>query len=199
MAAPDQEYRSLMLRKVKQVAESHGGIMKIPRSVQKKLGFDVVSARGGHVYISIKAPGRNADKKIQNLEGELSAEKAFSGYKPAPDMIMEGALHDSIRSPCMEDFWLQKGWYREDEFSLHIINAKWAENPEAGREAMRFLVRKVLCKDPSKVSNDDIFLNGLMGLITTRYQGRIWLALLDAGLISDKEAEELSKRRSRAK
>jgi len=199
MAPPDQEYRSLMLRKAKQVAESHGGIMKIPRTVQKKLGFDIVSARGGRVYISIKPPGRNAEKKISRLQEELSAEKAFSGYKPPPDLVTSGAIRDSIHSPCMEDFWLKKGWYREDEFSLRLINAKWAESPEAGREAMRFLVRKVLCKEPKRLSRDDVFLNGLSGLLTLRYEGKIWIALLDAGLISKEEAEELSKNGGRAK
>lgn len=199
MAIPNQEYRSLMLRKVKQVAESHGGIMKIPRSVQKQLGFDIVSARGGRVYISIKPPGRSAEKKIGKLKEELSAEKAFSGYKPPPDLIAAGALQDSIRSPCMEDFWLKKGWFREDEFSIHLINARWADDPETGREAIRFLVKEVLKKEPKRLSRDDIFLNGLSGLLTLRYQGKLWIALLDAGLISKEEAEAISKNGGRAK
>lgn len=179
MADPAQTYRSLMLRKAQQLAKEHGGIARIPRRIQRKLGFDVISKRKGHV-ISVRIPAGDLSPRISELRAELPAAGAFGPSKPEPDALGRYTPVVSGDNPTMDDFWIMKGWYREDRFGIKLTRAKWQDEPDARTEAVRFLIEEVLKKDPRDTVREDFGSNRLGGLM--KYFGHVhYEALVAAG------------------
>lgn len=193
MAAPDQEYRSLMLRKVQQVAAQHGGISNIPRELQTKLGFDIIAGRKGSFSISVRIPDGDLSSRIAELKSELP-KITFESAKPEPERIFGKYVPQvSEEDPTMDDFWIMQGWYKEDRAGIRLIRAKWEENEKARADAVRFLVEKVLKKDPRGLTTEDFRSNRLSGLIDV-YGCSIYLAVVEAGYAySIKEALEHAK------
>jgi hypothetical protein len=81
----------------------------------------------------------------------------------------------------MEGFWLEQGWYRIERGGWELTPARWREaGDELRREAVRFLVEEVLCKDPRDVSQKDFRAHRLSGLLSRYYRKSPWRAVSDA-------------------
>lgn len=164
MADPAQTYRSLMLRKAQQLAKEHGGIARIPRRIQRKLGFDVISKRKGHV-ISVRIPAGDLSPRISELKAELPAAGAFGPSKPEPDALGRYTPVVSGDNPTMDDFWIMQGWYREDKFGIRLIRAKWEDDEALQLEAVRFLIERVFREDLRKFNSEAVASNRLRTLL----------------------------------
>ena len=180
MANQDQTYRSLVMRKVQQLAKEHGGLAKIPKSIQQKLGFDVIAKRKG-TSISVRIPPGDLASRIAELKKELpkvslksakpAAETIFGKYTPVP----------SLTNPTMDDFWILQGWYKDDRIGIKLTLAKWQDDEKVQRDAIRFLVDRVLKKTPRDIAQGDFHSNRLSGLLSKYYKNSPYEALLDAG------------------
>ncbi len=181
MPAPDQEYRSLMLRKAQLLAQQHGGLTSIPRKVQRRLAFDVIIQGKGSLSVSVRIPGGDLSSSISRLKAELSAEKAFAPHKPSPDQLGECIPIPPAANQTMDDFWVMREWYKEGQFGIRLTNADWSEDDEVREKAVRFLVEKALRKDPRDVTYEDFDSNRLESLLVNYYKGSPHLALTEAG------------------
>ncbi|MCP4648296.1 MAG: hypothetical protein GY852_11305 [bacterium] len=181
MANQDQTYRSLVMRKVQQLAKEHGGLAKIPKSIQQKLDFEVIAKRRGAVSVSVTIPPGNLSGKISQLQADLPAAKAFGPSKPAPDPFRKYTPVASQTNQTMDDFWIAQGWYKQDRIGIKLTLAKWKGDPWVRTEAVKFLVEKVLKKDPRDITQNDFTSNRLGGLINHQYKGSPYKALVEAG------------------
>jgi hypothetical protein len=106
----------------------------------------------------LSRPGTNAvittSAPASGRQGELMQ------FKAAPEQ-----LHTH---PTMADFWVQQGWYKtRGDGTVRLTRANWVDSFGARSEAVRFLVEKVLKKDPRDMTADDFDSNRLCGLLTT--------------------------------
>jgi len=180
MNSKESTYRSLVMRKVQQLAKEHGGLVKIPKSIQQKLGFDVIAKRKTHT-ISVRIPAGDLSSKIDQLQADLPAAKAFGSSKPAPDSFRKYTPVPSFTNQTMDDFWILQGWYKQDRIGIELGKAGWKDDPSVRKAAVRFLVEKVLKKDPRDITQKDFYSNRLSGLISHYYEGSPYAALIDAG------------------
>ena len=180
MANQDQAYRSLVMRKVQQLAKEHGGLAKIPRELQQRLGFDVIAKRKG-TSISVTIPSGDLSSKIAQLQTDVPAAKAFGSSKPAPDPFSRYTPVASQTNQTMDDFWILQGWYKEDRIGMELIPAKWKDDEKVRAESVRFLVERVLKKDPRDITKEDFDSNRLSGLLNRYYNSSPYKALLEAG------------------
>lgn len=180
MAVPGQEYHSLVIRKAQLLASEHGGLSKIPKELQKKLGFDIIAGRKGH-SISVRIPEGDLSSRIEALRGELPA-VTFHSAKPDPEKIFGKYVpRVSEENQTMEDFWIMQGWYKQDKLGIKLIQANWKDDPNVRTEAVKFLVEKVLKKDPRDITKEDFYSNRLSGLLMNYYSNSPYEALLEAG------------------
>lgn len=180
MPTASQTYRSLVMRKAQQLAKEHGGFARIPRELQRKLGFDVIAKRKTHT-ISVRIPQGDLSSKISQLEREVPTAKAFGKSKPGPDPFGRYYPVASEENPTMEDFWIGQGWYKEVKTGLKLTSARWGNDFLLARKATVFLAEKVLAKHPYEMSTRDFGENMLGGMLRTFYRGSAYRALADAG------------------
>jgi hypothetical protein len=84
--------------------------------------------------------------------------------------------------PTMADFWIKQGWYKPmKDGSKKLTRADWRQGSGIREDAVRFLVDKVLRKDPRDITQDDFYSNRLSGLLTKYYEGSPYKALKEAG------------------
>jgi hypothetical protein len=82
----------------------------------------------------------------------------------------------------MADFWIQHGWYKPmHDGSKKLIRADWNQDPGIRKDAVRFLVGKVLRKDHRDVVLEDFESNRLRGLLRGYYNSSPDSALKEAG------------------
>ncbi len=180
MANPDQTYRSLVMRKVQQLAKEHGGLAKIPKSIQQKLGFDVIAKRKG-TSISVRIPEGELASRIAELKKELPS-VSFKSAKPDTEAIFgKYTPRVSEENPTMEDFWIMQGWYTEDRSGIRLTLAKWKDDEGTQKEAVRFLVEKILKKPPRDITQDNFNSNRLGGLLISYYKSSQYEALVETG------------------
>ncbi|MBI5332664.1 MAG: hypothetical protein HZB65_03760 [Candidatus Aenigmarchaeota archaeon] len=99
----------------------------------------------------------------------------------------------------MEDFWIEMDWYKtQKNGTIKLTKAKWKDNELVKEDAVRFLIEKVLHKDPRDITTDDFYDNRLCGLLVNYYSGSPYQALIEAGLV-DKEHEKYMRRHGRAR
>ena len=89
-------------------------------------------------------------------------------------------LHEGRRAR-MDDFWIQNGWYKVmRDGSKKLTQAEWRQGMGIREEAVRFLVEKVLRKDPRDITGKNFESNRLGGLLPF-YNGSPYAALKEAG------------------
>lgn len=93
-------------------------------------------------------------------------------FKSGPDV--------PARSHTMAEFWIKQGWYRREGRLIVLKRAQWEAAPETRSAAVRFLVEKVLHKDPREVTDRDFRENMLSGMLSNS-RTCIYTALQDAG------------------
>jgi hypothetical protein len=88
----------------------------------------------------------------------------------------------SSSQAAMADFWIRHGWYVPmEEGKAKLTYAKWGQDSDIRKEAVRFLVEKVLKKNPRDVTAEDFKSNRLGGLFCIYYRASAYLALKEAG------------------
>jgi len=180
MNSKESTYRSLVIRKVQQLAKEHGGLAKIPREIQKQLGLEVIAKRKG-TSISVTIPPGDLSSKIDQLQADLPAAKAFGSSKPAPDPFGKYTPVASQTNPTMDDFWIAQGWYKQDRIGIKLTYASWKDDEKVRIDAVRFLVEKVLKKDPRDITLREFASNRLTGLIDKYFNGSPYKAFTEAG------------------
>ncbi len=82
----------------------------------------------------------------------------------------------------MDDFWIKHGWYKPmKDGSKKLTYADWCMGEGIRQDAVRFLVEKVLRKDPRDITYEDFESNRLGGLLTSYYKDSPYAALTEAG------------------
>ena len=180
MPTPEHTYRSLMIRKIQRISQEHGGLPKIPRKLQKELGFDVIAKRKGYsTYIIL--PLADLSERISELKRELS-QLSFHFANPDTEPIFGKCTPIALdENPTMDDFWIAQGWYKEDRIGIKLTPAKWQDDEKVRVASVRFLVNQVLQKDPRCITQDDFKANRLGGLMAGYYTGSPYKAFLEAG------------------
>ncbi|MDE1851280.1 MAG: hypothetical protein KGH69_01145 [Candidatus Micrarchaeota archaeon] len=74
-----------------------------------------------------------------------------------------------IKRKTMKHFWLMQGWYVVKDGTVALRSADW-RNPEARREAVRFLVDEVLEVEPRMIKTGD-FGNNMLRQLLNKYFG----------------------------
>lgn len=128
-------------------------------------------------------------KELPNDATRLSSARTFD-EKTALKQVLDGETQrrilrtakDSDQKFTMEDFWIMKGWHDENGLTL----AQWQYDTGSPREAVRFLVEKVLEKDPRDVTRADFYNNKLRSIIHNKRRGaqahyaNVYAAVADA-------------------
>ncbi|MDD5340572.1 MAG: hypothetical protein PHV13_04980 [Candidatus ainarchaeum sp.] len=81
----------------------------------------------------------------------------------------------------MEHFWIQHGWGIRSRHGIRLRNPQWKGAENTRRDAVRFLVDKVVKKEPRDMVQNDFKRNRLRGLLENYYRGSPYDALKDAG------------------
>ena len=114
------------------------------------------------------------------MQHKREATPASGIPKPAPALAKFKAEPD--KQVTMVDFWIQNGWYKKmKDSSIKLGRADWRGTSSIREEAVRFLVEKVLKKDPRDITQEDFYSNRLGGLLPNYYNGSPYAALKDAG------------------
>lgn len=170
MPEPGRGSPSQLLQKVQHLAEKHGGISKIPKAEQLRLGFEV-AARRGRVSISIPLP----------------AEGGFVKSKLPPEGPRGSAPSPKGAKPTMEELWINMGWYRKRGNGIVLTRPKWRGDEGVRKEAVEFLMHEVLGKEPRDITVKDFKSNRLGGLLHNYYGDSPYIALLESGYAYSKE------------
>jgi hypothetical protein len=87
-----------------------------------------------------------------------------------------------VTNSTMADFWIKHEWYKTmKDGNIKLTRADWRMGESIRQDAIKFLVEKVLTKDPLDITNEDFYSNRLSGLLTNYYNCSSYNALKDAG------------------
>ncbi len=82
----------------------------------------------------------------------------------------------------MANFWIKHGWYKVVKgVDKKLTKADWRMGEGIRQDAVRFLVEKVLRKDPRDIIEKDFHSNRLRGLLHHYYNWSPYAALREAG------------------
>ncbi len=171
-------YRRLMLQKAAELSQQHGGLKRIPAEVLQEHGIEV-QRKGRTATISITIPSQGVmERRIAGMKAQSTPiAKEVQPFKlpsePTPRSLSE-------RTATMEDFWVEQGWYKIDRHGWRLTNASWSEGDAVRRKAVRFLVDKVLQKNPREMISPDFLSNRLCGLLNKYYSGSPYEAVAEA-------------------
>jgi len=119
------------------------------------------------------------DAQIQRIKRLARIER----MKNEAEKIEIHGIHNSPNKKMVMEYLEQLGWKGKEGFGKKTrISRKILEARETRILLVRFMVEKVLKKDPKEVSRKDFEECGLVGLLE-RYGGGPFLALKDAGLV----------------
>lgn len=96
----------------------------------------------------------------------------------ARELLVEGPLQ---AKPTMADFWINHGWFKVKDGSKKLTRADWRMAEGIRRDAVRFLVEKVLGKEPRDITLEEFHSNRLRGLLNGYYNDSPCDALKEAG------------------
>jgi hypothetical protein len=104
--------------------------------------------------------------------------------RQADDQIEQIARNAKLRRGddklTMDDFWIGMGWFRtERDRSLKLTHAKWKDDEQAQVIAIRYMVNRILTKDPRNITNENFADNRLQVLINY-YNGSLFEAVSKA-------------------
>jgi hypothetical protein len=112
---------------------------------------------------------------LQKPSASASAHAFAACRKPEPDRLQKRVT--------MDDFWVAQGWCKPDDGTgkTRFMSGKWRKGETVRQDAVRFLVEKVLMKDPRDIIQEDFYSNKLGGLLGNHYRNSPYLAVKDAG------------------
>ncbi|MDE1860484.1 MAG: hypothetical protein KGH72_02085 [Candidatus Micrarchaeota archaeon] len=150
----------------------NAAVLALPRALRDRFLED--AGRGTRRVIRPDDPV-SALQEVLRLGGN-TGEAIDRHQQPKP--ITESTPHFMQPTDTMDYFWRMQGWVNEDGT---LAGANWADSPESTRiAAVRFLVEKVLKKDPRGVTARDFSSNRLWGLLKCYYQGSPYAAISEA-------------------
>ncbi len=95
--------------------------------------------------------------------------------------IQEPARPPRQPTNTMEDFWHMQGWVKTNKYGETTLEqGAWHDDVDVQVDAIRFLVEKVLGKNPRDVTNGDFRSNKLGGLLCSYYNNSPYVAISDA-------------------
>jgi|GEM_PF-6133397 len=184
-------YRRVMLQRVVDLSQKHGGIKRIPARILEENGIDLTKNKGAtQVIIALPDPEVMQRRIDESLPIKRPAQREVESFKLAPEPTPRAITQ---RPATMEDFWIEQGWYRIDRNGWKLIRAKWNEDDEVRVEAIRFLVEQVLQKDPKDVTFDDFRKNKLGGVLGNYYSNSPLNAVTEAYPKEDIQPWEMPK------
>ena len=170
-------YRRLMFQKAGELSKRYGGLRNIPAKLLEESGIGLaVKGETATVIINFPSPDIMERKIAEARSGEQPIAKQVEGFKPDP----EPTPIQFKAEVTMDDFWVEQGWYKIDKKGWRLTRAKWKDDEQLQREAIVFLVERVLQIDPRDVTRDDFRDNRLGGLISEYYSGSPYKAVSEA-------------------
>ena len=105
-------YRRVMLQRVVDLSQKHGGIKRIPARILEENGIDLTKNKGAtQVIIALPDPEVMQRRIDESLPIKRPAQREVESFKLAPEPTPRAITQ---RPATMEDFWIEQGWYRID-------------------------------------------------------------------------------------